>query len=32
MLLVEAGWVVALAIGCRLAWRRGTRRYSAFGG
>jgi ABC-2 type transport system permease protein len=32
LLLVEAAWVVALAIACRLAWNRGTRRYSAFGG
>jgi ABC-2 type transport system permease protein len=32
MLLVEAGWVVLLAVACRLAWQRGTRRYTAFGG
>jgi ABC-2 type transport system permease protein len=31
-LLIEAGWVVAMAVACRMAWRRGTRRYSAFGG
>ena len=31
-LAIEAGWVVAMALCCRLAWRRGTRRYSAFGG
>jgi ABC-2 type transport system permease protein len=31
-LLVEAAWVVAMIVACRLAWRRGTRRYSAYGG
>lgn len=31
-LVIEAGWVVAMAIACRVAWWRGTRRYSAFGG
>ena len=31
-LAIEAGWVVVMALCCRLAWRRGTRRYSAFGG
>jgi len=31
-LAVEIGWVVAMAIACRVAWRRGTRRYGAFGG
>jgi len=31
-LLVEAAWVVAMVVACRLAWRRGTRRYSAYGG
>ena len=31
-LAIEAGWVVAMAIACRVAWWRGTRRYSAFGG
>ena len=32
LLVVEAGWVVVMAIACRLAWQRGTRRYSAYGG
>jgi ABC-2 type transport system permease protein len=32
LLVVEAVWVVVMAVACRLAWRRGTRRYSAFGG
>jgi ABC-2 type transport system permease protein len=31
-LAIEAGWVVVMAVACRIAWRRGTRRYSAFGG
>ena len=31
-LLVELGWLVALIIVCRVAFRRGVRRYSAFGG
>ena len=31
-LMIEAGWVVAMAVACRIAWWRGTRRYSAFGG
>ena len=31
-LVIEAGWVVVMAVACRIAWRRGTRRYSAFGG
>ncbi|NBW97925.1 MAG: hypothetical protein EBR28_14680 [Planctomycetia bacterium] len=31
-LAIEAAWVVVMAAGCRIAWRRGTRRYSAFGG
>ncbi|MFM1996984.1 MAG: hypothetical protein RLZZ111_1371 [Planctomycetota bacterium] len=31
-LFVEAAWVVVMACACRLAWWRGTRRYSAFGG
>ena len=31
-LAIEAGWVVAMAVACRIAWWRGTRRYSAFGG
>jgi ABC-2 type transport system permease protein len=31
-LAIEAGWVVVMAAVCRIAWWRGTRRYSAFGG
>ena len=31
-LAIEAGWVVIMAVACRAAWWRGTRRYSAFGG
>jgi len=31
-LAIEAAWVVVMAAACRLAWWRGTRRYSAFGG
>lgn len=31
-LVIEAVWVVVMAVACRIAWRRGTRRYSAFGG
>lgn len=31
-LAVQAGWVVAMALVARLAFRRGVRRYSAFGG
>ncbi|MFZ4733176.1 MAG: ABC transporter permease [Pirellulales bacterium] len=31
-LAIESGWVVVMALACRVAWRRGTRRYSAFGG
>ena len=31
-LAIEATWVVVMAVACRIAWRRGTRRYSAFGG
>jgi ABC-2 type transport system permease protein len=31
-LVIEAGWVVVMALACRAAWWRGTRRYSAFGG
>jgi ABC-2 type transport system permease protein len=31
-LAVELGWVLLLAIACRLAWRRGVARYSGFGG
>ena len=32
MLVVEAAWVVAMIVACRIAWIRGTRRYSGFGG
>ncbi len=31
-LAIELGWVLLLAAACRLAWRRGAARYSAFGG
>jgi ABC-2 type transport system permease protein len=31
-LAIETGWVVVMAIACRVTWWRGTRRYSAFGG
>jgi ABC-2 type transport system permease protein len=31
-LAVEVAWVVIMAVACRLAWWRGTRRYAAFGG
>jgi len=31
-LTIEAAWVVVMAVACRLAWRRGTRRYAAYGG
>jgi ABC-2 type transport system permease protein len=31
-LAIEAAWVVVMACACRLAWRRGTRRYAAYGG
>ena len=31
-LLVEAAWVVGLIPACRIAWARGVRRYSGFGG
>lgn len=31
-LLIEAAWVAVMAVACRVAWWRGTRRYSAFGG
>jgi len=31
-LLVEVAWVVVMAVACRVAWHRGTRRYGAFGG
>lgn len=32
LLAVEAAWVVAMIVACRVTWARGTRRYSAFGG
>jgi ABC-2 type transport system permease protein len=32
LLVVEAAWVVAMIVACRVAWSRGTRRYSGFGG
>jgi ABC-2 type transport system permease protein len=31
-LAIEAAWVVVMALACRIAWRRGTRRYAAYGG
>jgi ABC-2 type transport system permease protein len=31
-LAIEAVWVVIMAVACRVAWRRGTRRYAAYGG
>jgi ABC-2 type transport system permease protein len=31
-LAIEAAWVVAMAVACRIAWWRGTRRYGAYGG
>ena len=31
-LAVELGWVVLLAVACRIAWRRGVARYSGYGG
>ena len=31
-LAVQAGWVLVMIGVCRFVWRRGTRRYSAFGG
>ena len=31
-LAIETAWVVVMAVACRIAWWRGTRRYSAFGG
>ena len=31
-LAIEAAWVVVMAVACRVAWRRGTRRYAAYGG
>jgi ABC-2 type transport system permease protein len=32
LLVIEVAWVVAMIVACRVAWARGTRRYSAFGG
>lgn len=32
VLLTQAGWVIVLFVLMRLAWRRGLRRYAAFGG
>jgi ABC-type uncharacterized transport system permease subunit len=31
-LIIEAVWVVVAAVACRIAFLRGTRRYSAYGG
>jgi ABC-2 type transport system permease protein len=31
-LAIEAAWVVVMAVACRGAWWRGTRRYAAYGG
>jgi ABC-2 type transport system permease protein len=31
-LAIEAAWVGVMIIACRIAWARGTRRYSGFGG
>ena len=31
-LAIEAAWVGIMAVACRVAWRRGTRRYAAYGG
>ncbi len=31
-LAVEVAWVVIMAVACRIAWWRGTRRYAAYGG
>jgi ABC-2 type transport system permease protein len=31
-LAIEAAWVVVMAVACRVAWWRGTRRYAAYGG
>ena len=31
-LVIEAAWVVVMIAVCRIVWRRGTRRYSAYGG
>jgi ABC-2 type transport system permease protein len=31
-LAAEAAWVVAMAVACRVVWRRGARRYAAYGG
>jgi ABC-2 type transport system permease protein len=32
LLVIEAAWVVVMIVACRVAWARGTRRYSGFGG
>jgi ABC-2 type transport system permease protein len=32
LLAIEAAWVITMIIACRVAWARGTRRYSGFGG
>jgi ABC-2 type transport system permease protein len=32
LLLLEAAWVGVMIVACRIAWSRGTRRYSGFGG
>ncbi|MFM8708555.1 MAG: ABC-2 family transporter protein, partial [Planctomycetia bacterium] len=32
MLVVEVAWVAIMIVACRVAWARGTRRYSGFGG
>jgi ABC-2 type transport system permease protein len=32
LLLLEAAWVAVMIVACRVAWIRGTRRYSGFGG
>ncbi|MBM4002752.1 MAG: ABC transporter permease [Planctomycetes bacterium] len=31
-LAIQAGWTIFFAVFCRFAWRRGLRRYSAYGG
>jgi ABC-2 type transport system permease protein len=32
LLVLEMAWVVVMVVACRVAWARGTRRYSGFGG
>ena len=32
LLVLEVAWVVVMVVACRVAWARGTRRYSGFGG